>query len=93
MLHSKHLKFNANADFITDSCVVVEMLEKNLYPMLIILICTAVGASHTPAQRHSQNKANARAQHGHTMFARTSVHNAEVTRGSWRHAPPDNFGA
>ena len=40
----------------------------------------------------SQNKADPRAQHGHTMFARTSVpENAEASRGIWGYASPENF--
>ena len=41
---------------------------------------------------HTQNTADARAQHGHTTFARTSVENAEATRGVREHASPEKFG-
>ena len=38
-------------------------------------------------QWRSQDIAIARAQHGHTMFVRTSVRSAKAYRGVWGHPP------
>ena len=43
-------------------------------------------------QWRSQDAADARAQHGHTTFVRSSMQNAEESRGVWGHAPPENLG-
>ena len=39
-------------------------------------------------QRRSQNTLDARGQHRHTTFVRTSVQNAEATKGVWGHTLP-----
>ena len=43
-------------------------------------------------QWRSQDIADARAQHGHTTFVRTSARSAEAFSGVWGHPPPENLG-
>ena len=42
-------------------------------------------------QWRSQDIADARAQHGHTTFVRTSAQSVEAFRGVWGHPPPKKF--
>ena len=64
-----------------------------MYVPNLVCVILAIFDSVTLYQRYSQNTTNARAQHGHTSFAKTSMLNAEATREVWGHAPPERFGA
>ena len=39
-----------------------------------------------------QDIADARAQHGHTIFVRTSTQSAEALKKIWGHSPSENLG-